>query len=64
MEALDKIRIRLQKEYGDKSKEYKLLKNKKWEDTFANHTHLTPLIHRKFKNARTFIKRNLGGTTI
>ena len=29
MEALDKIRIRLQKEYGDKSKEYKLLKNKK-----------------------------------
>ena len=29
MEALDKIRIRLQKEYGEKSKEYKLLKNKK-----------------------------------
>ena len=29
MEALDKIRIRLQKEYGEKSHEYKLLKNKK-----------------------------------
>ena len=29
MKALDKIRIRLQKEYGEKSKEYKLLKNKK-----------------------------------
>ena len=29
MEALDKIRIRLQKEYGIKSPEYKLLKNKK-----------------------------------
>lgn len=29
MGALDKIRIRLQKEYGEKSKEYKLLKNKK-----------------------------------
>lgn len=29
MEALDKIRIRLQKEYGENSKEYKLLKNKK-----------------------------------
>ena len=29
MDALDKIRIRLQKEYGEKSKEYKLLKNRK-----------------------------------
>ncbi len=29
MDALDKIRIRLQKEFGEKSKEYKLLKNKK-----------------------------------
>ena len=29
MEALDKIRIRLQKTYNEKSKEYKLLKNKK-----------------------------------
>ena len=29
MEALDKIRIRLQKEYGESSREYKLLKNKK-----------------------------------
>ena len=29
MEGLDKIRIRLQKEYGIKSNEYKLLKNKK-----------------------------------
>ena len=29
MDALDKIRIRLQKEYGIKSNEYKLLKNKK-----------------------------------
>ena len=29
MDALDKIRIRLQKEYGIKSKEYNLLKNKK-----------------------------------
>ena len=29
MEALDKIRIRLQKDYGIKSREYKLLKNKK-----------------------------------
>ena len=29
MDALDKIRIKLQKEYGEKSKEYKLLKNKK-----------------------------------
>ena len=29
MEALDKIRIRLQKEYGENSKEYKILKNKK-----------------------------------
>ena len=29
MEALDDIRIRLQKEHGEKSKEYKLLKNKK-----------------------------------
>lgn len=29
MDALDKIRIRLQKKYGEKSKEYKLLKNKK-----------------------------------
>lgn len=29
MEALDKIRVRLQKEFGEKSKEYKLLKNKK-----------------------------------
>ena len=29
MDALDNIRIRLQKEYGEKSKEYKLLKNKK-----------------------------------
>ncbi len=29
MEALDKVRIKWQKEYGEKSKEYKLLKNKK-----------------------------------
>ena len=29
MDALDNIRIRLQKEYGIKSKEYRLLKNKK-----------------------------------
>lgn len=29
MDALDNIRIRLQKSYGEKSKEYKLLKNKK-----------------------------------
>jgi len=29
MDALDDIRIRLQKEYGEKSHEYKLLKNKK-----------------------------------
>ena len=29
MDALDKIRIRLQKSYDEKSKEYKLLKNKK-----------------------------------
>lgn len=29
MDAVDKIRIRLQKEYGERSKEYKLLKNKK-----------------------------------
>ena len=29
MKALDDVRIRLQKEYGEKSKEYKLLKNKK-----------------------------------
>ena len=29
MDALDQIRIRLQKEYGEKSYEYKLLKNKK-----------------------------------
>ena len=29
MDALDNIRIRLQKEYGEKSREYKLLKNKK-----------------------------------
>ena len=29
MNALDKIRIRLQKEYGERSKKYKLLKNKK-----------------------------------
>jgi len=29
MDALDNIRIRLQKAYGEKSKEYKLLKNKK-----------------------------------
>ena len=29
MQALDKIRIRLQKEFGENSKEYKLLKNKK-----------------------------------
>ena len=29
MEALDKIRIRLQKEYSEKSREYKILKNKK-----------------------------------
>ena len=29
MDALDKVRIRWQKEYGEKSKEYKLLKNKK-----------------------------------
>ncbi len=29
MDALDKIRIRLQKDFGEKSKEYKLLKNKK-----------------------------------
>ena len=29
MDALDKIRIRLQKEYGVSSKEYKMLKNKK-----------------------------------
>ena len=29
MDALDNIRIRLQKLYGEKSKEYKLLKNKK-----------------------------------
>ena len=28
MDALDNIRIRLQKLYGEKSKEYKLLKNK------------------------------------
>lgn len=28
MMALDDVRIRLQKEYGEKSKEYKLLKNK------------------------------------
>lgn len=29
MEALDKVRIKWQKIYGEKSKEYKLLKNKK-----------------------------------
>lgn len=29
MDALDKVRIRWQKEYGEKSKEYKILKNKK-----------------------------------
>lgn len=29
MDALDKIRIRLQKEYGYNSKEYRMLKNKK-----------------------------------
>ena len=29
MKALDKIRIRLQNEYGEGSKEYKILKNKK-----------------------------------
>ena len=29
MDALDKIRIRLQKGFGEKSKEYKILKNKK-----------------------------------
>ena len=29
MEALDKIRIRLQKEYSEKSRQYKILKNKK-----------------------------------
>ena len=29
MDALDDVRIRLQKEYGENSKEYKLLKNKK-----------------------------------
>ena len=29
MEALDKVRIRLQKEYGYNSKEYRMLKNKK-----------------------------------
>ena len=29
MEALDKIRIKLQKQYSEKSREYKLLKNKK-----------------------------------
>ena len=29
MDAVDNIRIRLQKEYGEKSREYKLLKNKK-----------------------------------
>ena len=29
MKALDDVRIRLQKQYGEKSKEYKLLKNKK-----------------------------------
>ena len=29
MDALDDIRIRLQKTYGEKSKEYKILKNKK-----------------------------------
>ena len=29
MDALDKIRIKLQNEYGEKSKEFKLLKNKK-----------------------------------
>ena len=29
MDALDKIRIRLQNQYGEKSQEYKLLKNKK-----------------------------------
>ena len=29
MEALDKIRIRLQKEYPEKSRQYKILKNKK-----------------------------------
>ena len=29
MDALDKIRIRLQKKYGEKSQNYKLLKNKK-----------------------------------
>ena len=29
MEALDKIRIKLQKQYGERSKEYRILKNKK-----------------------------------
>ena len=29
MDALDNVRIRLQKEYGYNSKEYKMLKNKK-----------------------------------
>ena len=29
MDALDNVRIRLQKEYGYNSKEYRLLKNKK-----------------------------------
>ena len=29
MDVLDNIRIRLQKIYGERSKEYKLLKNKK-----------------------------------
>lgn len=29
MDVLDKVRIRLQKEYGYNSKEYRMLKNKK-----------------------------------
>ena len=38
MDALDKIRIRLQKEYGPKSKEYKLLKNKKNVSLIRNYS--------------------------
>lgn len=52
MDALDNIRIRLQKLYGEKSKEYKLLKNKKNVSLLRNYGNKIDwwVITKRYKN--------------
>ena len=54
MDALDKIRIRLQKEYGYNSKEYRLLKNKKNVSLLRKYSNdINWFVYtRRFKNGR------------